>query len=265
MFGSDMVSFLESKQEDVTGFNSNDLDLTSDLDVLDQAIRGFDVVINATAYTNVNLAEKEPEKAFELNAEVPEKLAKITANHNQRLIHISTDYVFDGTKGSPYLTSDEPNPLNVYGESKLAGELAILETDPNALVIRTSWLYGPNGPCFPMAILEKAKNSVPLEVVDDQFGTPTSTWFLSDFCYRAIEQNLPGGLHHGVPNGFASWFDFAELITNKTVHIRRAKTINGHAVAKRPANSQLEPSPKTEKTWLETWEAAKTGFEQPLI
>ena len=212
MFGSDMLAYLKDKNVDVTGRNSDQLDLTGDTDQIAQVISGFDVVINATAFTDVNGAESNRDLAFKLNKSVPEKLAKISAKHGQKLIHISTDYVFDGEKGSEYETNDQPNPLNVYGESKLAGEIAVANNDPDALVIRTSWLYGPNGRCFPKAILEKLQTEQSVSVVDDQFGTPTSTKFLAEFCYQAINQNFPGGIHHGVPRGSTSWFEFAKLI-----------------------------------------------------
>ena len=207
-----MVEFLESKKEDVSGFNSDQLDLRQSIDVINESIRDFDVVINATAYTNVNQAESEPEMAFELNRDVPEKLAKITAANKQKLVHISTDYVFDGTKESPYLTTDKPNPINVYGQSKLAGEIEVSKHNPDALIIRTSWLYGPKGHRFPKAIISKLNQESRLSVVVDQFGTPTSTWFLREFVSRAINDNFNGGIHHGVPKGVTSWFGFAQTI-----------------------------------------------------
>lgn len=261
MFGSDMIEFLESKKEDVSGFSSDQLDLRQSIEVINESIRDFDVVINATAYTNVNQAESEPEKAFELNRDVPEKLAKITNANNQKLIHISTDYVFDGTKESPYLTTDKPNPINVYGQSKLAGELEVSKHNPDALIIRTSWLYGPKGHCFPKAIIHKLKQNEELSVVDDQFGTPTSTWFLSEFVYRAIKEKFNGGIHHGVPNGVTSWFGFADLISGDFPNkINPAKTVLNEDVVPRPKNSHLQSDRSTKATWQQGWNEIKREF-----
>lgn len=255
MFGSDMVEYLRNQNENVTGYSSNDLDLTSDFELVEDKIKDFDVIINSAAYTNVNLAEQEPERAFALNRDVPEVLAKISAIHNQKLIHISTDYVFDGSKGSAYKTSDNPNPVNVYGESKLAGEVAVANHDPKALIIRTSWLYGPKGHCFPRAILNKVRESKKLSVVDDQFGTPTSTWFLRQFCYRAIIENFAGGIHHGVPTGHTSWFGFAqEILTQTEVTLEPTKSTEGQGIAKRPMFGQLDPSSSSNQSWLDAWQ-----------
>ena len=261
MFGSDMVEFLGSKEEDVSGFNSEQLDLSQNIEAINESIKDFDVVINATAYTNVNQAESEPEMAFELNRDVPEKLAKITAANKQKLIHISTDYVFDGTKESPYLTTDKPNPINVYGQSKLAGEIEVSKHNPDALIIRTSWLYGPKGHCFPKAIINKLKLNEELSVVDDQFGTPTSTWFLREFVYRAVTDNFNGGIHHGVPKGVTSWFGFAAVISaDFQNNINQAKTVLNESVAPRPKNSHLQPDPSTKTTWQQSWNDIKREF-----
>ena len=261
MFGSDMIEFMESKNECVTGFNSDRLDLRQNIEVINESIKEFDVVINATAYTHVNKAESEPEKAFELNSYVPEKLAKITSANKQKLIHISTDYVFDGTKESPYLTTDKPNPINVYGQSKLAGEMEVSKHNPGALIIRTSWLYGPKGHCFPKAIITKLQQESQLSVVDDQLGTPTSTWFLRAFVLRAITDNFAGGIHHGVPTGKTSWFGFAQTIDVDDRHqIFPIKTSSQEGIAERPQHGQLEPHPSTTKSWEECWDEIRHEF-----
>ena len=259
MFGSDMLEFLKTKNENVTGLNSAELDLTQNIQIIDDKIKDFDVVINATAFTNVNLAETEQQKAFELNAEVPKKLSEITAANNQKLLHISTDYVFDGTKETPYLKTDSTNPINVYGQSKLAGEKHIQDKNPNGLIIRTSWLYGPNGHCFPKAIINKLKNNQPVEVVDDQFGTPTSTWFLREFCHQLALTNPKETIHHGVPTGITSWHGFAtEIAKDFNKEIKPIKTTK--QIAPRPKNSQLEPEKQTDKTWKQCWDEIKTEF-----
>ena len=133
----------------------------------------IDYCINAAAYTNVDKAEEEPQAAYLLNETAPRLLAEACKQHNIFLIHISTDYVFDGTKGAPYTVDDTPNPINVYGASKLAGEKAIAVVEGNYCIIRTSWLYSEYGSNFQTKILEKLKTSPKLEVVGDLYGTPT--------------------------------------------------------------------------------------------
>jgi dTDP-4-dehydrorhamnose reductase len=265
MFGSDMVEYLQAKNDDVTGLNSSEIDLTLDIEKLNESIGDFDVVINATAFTDVNLAEHARDRAFELNKDVPAKLAEITSANKQKLIHISTDYVFDGTNETPYLTTDKPNPINVYGESKLAGEEEVANCNPEALIIRTSWLYGRKGHCFPKAIIDKLNQNKELSVVDDQFGTPTSTWFLREFVYTAIREDFGGGIHHGVPKGVTSWHGFGRKISIglKNV-ITPAETSIKDGVAQRPRHSQLNPHPNTKKTWQDCWDEVKQGFLENL-
>jgi dTDP-4-dehydrorhamnose reductase len=261
MFGSDMVEYLIANNEHVQGLNSAELDLTQEEEIIEDSIKDFDVVINAAAFTNVNLAETEQTRAFEINKDLPLKLARITARNNQKLIHISTDYVFDGKTDSPYLTTDSPSPKNVYGESKLAGEKEITKHNPEALIIRTSWLYGPKGHCFPKAIINKLNQQSQLSVVDDQFGTPTSTWFLREFVYRAIKENFEPGIHHGVPTGKTSWFGFAQVIAGDDRHqIIPIKTTSQEGVAERPKHGQLKPHPSTKKSWQECWDEIKQEF-----
>ena len=261
MFGSDMLEYLKNSNEDASGLNSKQLDLTTDIEIIEQKIKEFDVVINATAFTNVNLAETERAKAFQLNAEVPAKLAQIASSNNQRLVHISTDYVFDGTQQSPYLNTDCPNPINVYGQSKLDGERFIKKHDDQALIIRTSWLYGPNGNCFPKAIIKRLENNKSIEVVDDQFGTPTSTWFLREFVYASISENLEGGIHHGVPKGLTSWHGFArQIATEYGSEITSKPTVIRSGIAKRPVHGQLSPHPNTTISWEECWDEIKQKF-----
>lgn len=261
MFGSDMLEYLKNLNEDASGLNSEQVDLTKDIEFIEDRISEFDVVINAAAFTNVKLAETEEAKAFELNAEVPAKLAQIASSNNQKLIHISTDYVFDGTQQSPYLTTDRPNPINVYGQSKLDGERLIQKHDARALIIRTSWLYGPNGNCFPRAIVKKIEANQSIEVVDDQFGTPTSTWFLRKFVYDSIRANFEGGIHHGVPKGNTSWHGFAsEIAAGYESKITSKPTIMSGGIAKRPRHGQLSPHPSTTITWEECWDQIRQEF-----
>lgn len=260
MFGFDMVEFLQEKNESVEGFNSKQLDLTQSEEIIEQKIKDFDVVVNATGYTNVNLAETEVDEAFELNRDVPAKLARITARNNQKLIHISTDYVFDGRAHYAYLPTDAPGPLNVYGESKLAGENEVAKYNPEALILRTSWLYGPNGECFPKKIIRKLDEGKKFEVFDNQWGTPTSTWFLRKFCYQAIQKDFPGGIHHAVPRSKETWFGWAQDIAEDDRYQIDVRNLPDVGTAQRPFNSQLHPHDSVAISWKEDWEEIKHRF-----
>jgi len=174
-------------------------------------------VINCAAYTAVDKAEEDSENAVALNMGIPELLGKICLNKNIKLIHFSTDYVFDGKSSLPYREVDEPIPLSQYGRSKLLGEQA-LTNNPNAVIIRTSWLYGEYGNNFMKTILRIASERDLVSVVSDQIGTPTYTGDLARLVVKIIELSDDGGfvpgLFHFSNEGLASWYDFAwEIIS----------------------------------------------------
>jgi dTDP-4-dehydrorhamnose reductase len=161
---------------DLTGFNHAQLDL-SNLDKTREKLleTDFDILINAAAFTNVDLCETEPEQAFRINAEAPRILAEICGEKNSRLIHFSTDYVFDGEKREPYTEEDEANPISVYGESKLAGEKNVLAAQGRHLVVRVSWVFGPDRPSFIDGMIKRAQESEEIDAVADKISTPTYT------------------------------------------------------------------------------------------
>jgi dTDP-4-dehydrorhamnose reductase len=181
-----------------------------------------DVVVNAAAYTAVDRAESEPELAHAINGIAPGILAEETARRGALLIHYSTDYVFDGSKSSPWLESDVPNPMNVYGESKLAGEEAIAAVGGRHYVFRTSWVYAQHGANFPRTILRLASERDELRIVNDQIGAPTSARALAEATARAILSNIDlrtgaeqemhpeYDLYHMTCAGQTSWFGFAQ-------------------------------------------------------
>jgi dTDP-4-dehydrorhamnose reductase len=181
-----------------------------------------DVVVNAAAYTAVDRAESEPELAHAINGIAPGILAEETARRGALLIHYSTDYVFDGSKPSPWLESDVPNPINVYGKSKLAGEKAIAAIGGRHYVFRTSWVYAQHGSNFVRTILRLAFERDELRIVDDQIGAPTSARALAEATARAILSNIDlrtgaeqmmrpeYGLYHMTCAGQTSWFGFAQ-------------------------------------------------------
>ncbi|PIY08929.1 MAG: dTDP-4-dehydrorhamnose reductase [Flexibacter sp. CG_4_10_14_3_um_filter_32_15] len=222
-----------------------ELDITSkkQLDVFFDKYK-FDYCINCAAYTNVEHAEKTPDLAYKVNAEGVKNLAEACKRSNTTLIHISTDYVFDGEKENPYTIDDEPNPLNEYGKSKLLGEHYIQEILNNFFIIRTSWLYSKKyGKNFYRTILELAKTKKELTITTEQLGCPTNTESLATYIMDLIfNKSIDFGLKHMSDNKVMTWFNFAEQIlsenklNNKT---KLVKTSNYITFAKRPKNSIL--------------------------
>ncbi len=185
-------------------------------DTIDNEIVAFrpDVVVNAAAYTAVDKAESEPEKALAVNREGAAVASGAAAKVNSAFIHISTDYVFDGRKSEPYVEEDETGPLNVYGRSKLEGERAVLAAHPRALVLRTSWLFSPFGSNFMKTMLRLGSERPVLRVVGDQIGNPTSALDLASAILdiAPVLQEEPGGLYHLSGADSTSWYDFADFI-----------------------------------------------------
>lgn len=175
-----------------------------------------DVIINCAAYTKVDLAEKERDKAFSVNRDGPANLADAALMTGAYLIHISTDFVFDGKKSSPYNEDDATAPLSVYGESKLSGEIEIARRMSEYAIIRTSWLYGVSGSNFVKTILRLASERDGLTVVYDQAGGPTWTTDLSEAVIALVKMRFDGrapiGMYHFANEGVASWYDFAVAI-----------------------------------------------------
>jgi len=225
------------------------------LDLADQsAIRSLvrdvepDTIVNAAAYTAVDRAELEREMAYLVNANAPAVLAQEAELLGARLIHYSTDYVFDGTKETPYLENDEPNPLNVYGSSKLEGERGILKTDADAVILRTSWVYSAHGKNFVRTILRLAAERDELSVVADQRGAPTSAGLIARVTAELIshqEQSFHR-LYHLTSCGATSWYDFARAILRISYgqatpcRVIAVKSEEYPTEATRPTNSVLD-------------------------
>lgn len=176
-----------------------------------------DWIINTAAYTQVDRAESEPELARAINTDAPKSLALAAHAINARLLHLSTDFVFDGAAGTPYSPDAEPHPLNIYGSTKLGGERAVTAVlGRDALIVRTAWLYGANGHNFVRTMLELARTRDQLRVVCDQIGTPTWAGSLAKTLWKMIEQALRD-THHWTDAGVASWYDFAVAIQEEAV------------------------------------------------
>ena len=221
-----------------------DLDITNS-DELQRFFsdHNFDYCINTAAYTNVEKAESEQKEAFLINAEGAYSLAKACKKHNVVLLHISTDYVFDGMAKTPYQEQDPTNPLNVYGASKLKGEQHIVDTWNKHFIIRTSWLYSQYGQNFLNSMLQFAKQKKALTITTQQKGTPTNANDLAQVLVTIIKTgNARYGVYHFSNQGEATWYDFAKAIFKATGEIdtvNLAKTEHYATFAKRPSYSVL--------------------------
>lgn len=210
-----------------------------------------DLIINAAAYTAVDRAENEPDLAYELNGHGVAHLAEAARSASARFIHISTDFVFDGRNSTPYLPGDRTNPLSVYGASKLEGErLAGAFCGSEALIVRTSWLYGAQGRNFVITMLQLMAEREELRVVADQIGTPTWTGGLADAIYHLADLDVCG-IRHWSDAGVASWYDFAVAIQEEALTLGMLqreiplipiRTEEYPTPARRPAYSVLDKS-----------------------
>jgi dTDP-4-dehydrorhamnose reductase len=196
-------------------------------------------IINASAYTAVDKAESDQANAFALNQTAVANLATYARQHHCHLVHVSTDYVFGGDKGSPYQVDDSYHPQGVYGASKAAGEKALLDIYPQAsCILRTSWVYASHGNNFVKTMLRLMAEKPELGVIDDQIGTPTWARDLAKACIYAIK-NRVSGVHHWTDNGVASWYDFAVAIQSLALE----KGLLTHAIPIKPIPSSAYPTP----------------------
>ena len=237
-------------------FGRDDIDIT-DLANIEKVLSTFkpDIIINASAYTAVDKAESDKENAYLINGTAVEYLAKAAKQHGIRLIHISTDFVFDGSKNTPYTVNDTPNPINVYGASKLAGEQAITKYSPdNSAIVRTSWVYSSHGNNFVKTMLRLMAEKDELNVVSDQIACPTNARGLAQFLWQLAEQESLEPIYHYSDLGVASWYDFAIAIqeiayaTGKLtteIPIKPIPSSKYPTPAKRPSFSLMTPSVHT--------------------
>src|SRR5437762_6814626 len=196
---------------EVAGFNRAQFDL-SNLDRVRKKVRGtnFDVLINAAAFTNVDLCETERDRAFMINGEVPGVVAEICREKGAKLIHFSTDYVFDGEKRAPYTEEDEAKPISVYGASKLAGEKNVLAAGGGHLVVRVSWVFGPDRPSFVDSMVKHAQEHEKVDAIADKFSAPTYTLDIAEMLPRFFNRESAGGVLHFANAGECSWQEYAQ-------------------------------------------------------
>jgi len=215
LLGRSVAAALEAAGVDTVPVSAADVDYF-DADALDDFLYKHEqenpsdlCIVNAVAYTQVDKAEDEQEDAYRLNAALPALLGVLAEERGLRLAHFSTDFVFDGAKGAPYLPTDAANPLSIYGASKLAGEEALLSMDiPGLLILRTAWLFGPGKMNFVERILQLAAERQELSVVNDQFGSPTCTTDLAAITVALLKNGATGVLN-AANSGPASWFELA--------------------------------------------------------
>jgi dTDP-4-dehydrorhamnose reductase len=238
MLGSDLALACQQHRLDTSVLDLPEFDITNQKHLTD-ALKDVDAVINCAAYTNVEKAESEAELAYKVNAEAVGKLGLIARDHDVWILHISTDFVFDGKSEKPYIETDTPNPINVYGASKLAGEELLVESRCRYCIMRVEWTYGSVGDNFVAKMIKRAKSGERLKVVDDQIGSPTATTEAAKVICKLL-QKRPQGLFHFASAGYVSRFEMAEFIFNKLkwqVDLSSCKTVDFPTAAARPLNS----------------------------
>ena len=211
MLGQDVVAVLGEAGHAVTPAARADLEVT-DPAALAAAVPGHDVVVNCAAWTAVDDAEADEAGAFALNAVAAARVARAARAAGARLVHLSTDYVFDGAATEPYAEDAAVAPRSAYGRTKAAGEWAVRAEAPDALVLRTAWLYGAGGSCFPRTIARVAAERGAVSVVDDQVGQPTWTRDVAVLVRDLVDAQVPGGVHHATSAGAVSWCGFARAV-----------------------------------------------------
>ena len=261
------------EKHDVADFNHGQLDLANLDDVRGRlGAMNFDVLINAAAFTNVDACETERERAFLINAEAPGVLAEICNAKTARLIHFSTDYVFDGQKRAPYTEEDQANPISLYGESKLMGEKNVLAADSQHLVVRVSWVFGPDRPSFIDAMIKRAQQEEKIDAIADKLSTPTYTHDIAKMLPHFFDREFEGGILHFANSGKCSWQEYAQWALDCCWDAGiplKARTVGAvklsdmkNWVARRPVYSVLSTAKYTELTGTapRAWREAVTDY-----
>lgn len=256
LLGRDVVESLRSNGfTDVVGLDRGALDV-SDAAACARAVVGADVVVNCAAYTAVDAAETHPAAAFAVNADGVAHLAAAAGAVGARFVHVSTDYVFDGLATTPYRVGDRAEPTSVYGRSKLAGERAVAALGSDALVLRTAWLYGRHGNCFPRTMVRLARERGELSVVDDQVGSPTWSLDVARVVRELVLAAAPAGTYHATSAQRTSWWGFARAVLESAglgdVPVRAVSSAEFPTAARRPGFSVLD-----------TASLARVGVEAP--
>jgi dTDP-4-dehydrorhamnose reductase len=237
MLGTDVCRALDEHAIGFTAVDRGDLDLM-DAVAISRAVGDHEVVVNCAAWTAVDDAETHEDEAYEINAAAPAVLARAAAQHGRRIVQVSTDYVFDGCARSPYEEDAPADPRSAYGRTKAAGEAAVRAAAPeNHLILRTAWLYGANGACFPRTIARLARERGAVSVVDDQFGQPTWTRDVAELMIRLVDAGAPAGTWHATSAGQTSWFAFARKVVE-------AAGLSPDVVGATDSTSFVRPAPR---------------------
>ena len=241
------IQLLQAQYAQHTWLNTdvNELDIT-DKAAIERFVEAneIDGIVNCAAYTAVDKAESDPQLARKLNADAPAFLAEAVAKRGGWMVQVSTDYVFNGTKHTPYVETDEPCPNSVYGQTKLEGEQAVSKLCPNAMIIRTAWLYSEFGNNFVKTMIRLGREREQLGVIFDQVGTPTYAHDLATAIMTAIDRGVKPGVYHFSNEGVTSWYDFTKSIHRlagiNTCQVSPLHTAEYPTPACRPAYSVLD-------------------------
>ena len=260
--GQDLVVATRSGERVCGGSREAALDVT-DLDAVRALIAEVRPmrVINAAAHTAVDRAEAEPDLAFRINADAPRAMAEACAGIGARLVHYSTDYVFDGSADMPYRVDDATAPLGVYGRSKRAAEEALLDSGADVLILRTAWVYGLRGQNFLRTMLRLGAERDELGVVDDQIGSPTPAWLIATVTTQLLGRADVGGIHHLVAAGRTSWCGFASAIFDSAV--RRGLLQRAPRVKPIPTSAYPTPARRPAFSVLDTGDLTGLGIHLP--
>jgi dTDP-4-dehydrorhamnose reductase len=267
--GQELIHLLKIKNIDATGTDRNEIDFAKPNEIAEKLTKlNPSHIVNCGAYTQVDKAEEEPELANLINAQAVGVIAKFASERKIPFVHISTDYVFDGTSTIAYLEADKVNPQSVYGSSKASGEKEALENNLESYILRTAWVYGEYGNNFPKVIAKKLRNNESINVVNDQVGAPTWTLDLASAIIEILEKKPIPGIYHVTNSESCSWFEFAQAIA-KTLNVdeKLVKPTDSKSFV-RPAvrpkysvlsNSKWENAGLTPlRTWNEAWDKAAT-------
>lgn len=241
------IQLLQAQYAQHTWLNTdvNELDIT-DKAAIERFVEAneIDGIVNCAAYTAVDKAESDPQLARKLNADAPAFLAEAVAKRGGWMVQVSTDYVFNGTKHTPYVETDEPCPNSIYGQTKLEGEQAVSKLCPNAMIIRTAWLYSEFGNNFVKTMIRLGREREQLGVIFDQVGTPTYAHDLATAIMTAIDKGIKPGVYHFSNEGVTSWYDFTKSIHRlagiNTCQVSPLHTAEYPTPACRPAYSVLD-------------------------
>lgn len=241
MLGTDVAAACTRRGYEVRIHDLPQFDVTNP-DHLQQAVEAADVIINCAAYTNVDGAQSQSELAHRVNGEAVDRLGQLAREGGKWVLHVSTDFVFDGKLDRPYLETDPPNPINEYGKSKLAGEVLLRESGCSCCLVRLEWTYGRHGRNFITKLVERARTTRALNVVSDQVGSPTATVEVAKAFCDLLEQRVEG-LFHFASEGYVSRYDLAAFVFDHLdwkIELQPCRTSDYPAAAARPLNSRFD-------------------------